>query len=133
MWLGRFPSTDDIAAHKFAAVVDLSAELPAPATAADWTALPSLDLVAPAPRKLREAARVIEEARASGPVLVCCALGYSRSAAAVACWLLMTRRAGSMTEATARLRALRPRIVLTGRFQAAVREAAEPFGSTNRP
>ena len=45
--------------------------------------------------------------RARGPVLVCCALGYSRSACAVAAWLLATGRAATVDAALARVRAAR--------------------------
>ena len=55
-------------------------------------------------------AQAIESARK--PVLVCCALGYSRSASAVVAWLLMTRRAASYDEAVAMVRKARPSIVL---------------------
>lgn len=74
-------------AARFATVIDLCAELPATAAPAQCQALPMLDLVTPEPGRLREAAQAIEQARARGPVLVCCALGFSRSAAAIATWL----------------------------------------------
>jgi protein-tyrosine phosphatase len=66
----------------------------------------------PAPEQLREAAEAIERLRAQGPLLVCCALGYSRSAASVATWLLRSGRAGDAEAAVAIVRAARPGIVL---------------------
>jgi len=45
-------------------------------------------------------------------VLVCCALGYSRSAAAVVAWLLMTDRAATVDSALASVQKVRPSIVL---------------------
>jgi membrane-associated phospholipid phosphatase len=108
--IGRMPSRRDAAA--FAAVVDLSGELPRPDDHNAWHAFPMLDLVAPPLSTLREAAAAIERARANGSVLVCCALGYSRSASAVAAWLLITGRAASVEEAIERVRRVRPRIVL---------------------
>jgi len=45
-------------------------------------------------------------------VLVCCALGYSRSAASVATWLLRSGRARDVAEAVAMVRTARPSIVL---------------------
>jgi membrane-associated phospholipid phosphatase len=118
--LGRIPVSGE--AKSFAAVVDLSAELPAlhPGTT---RALPMLDLVTPDPRRLREAAAAIEAARAGGPVLVCCALGYSRSASALATWLLVTGRAPDVDSAIAVIRAVRPRIVLSAAARDAIREA----------
>jgi len=49
-----------------------------------------LDLVSPSQAQLEQAAQAIGAARATanGPVLVCCALGFSRSALAVAAGLL---------------------------------------------
>ena len=43
-----------------------------------------LDLVTPAAEQMRLVVREIETARAAGPLLVCCALGYGRSATVVA-------------------------------------------------
>jgi hypothetical protein len=116
--LGRLPSAAEAAGY--ATVVDLCAELPGRGGAV----IPMLDLVPPAPESLRRAAAVIEASRAAGPVLVCCALGYSRSAAAVATWLVATRRAPSVEAAVATLRAVRPHLVLDAAALAAIRAAA---------
>jgi len=62
---------------------------------------------------LDAAASAIERRRATGRVLVCCALGYSRSAAAAAAWLVATGRAANATEATACIRSVRPQVVLS--------------------
>ena len=45
-----------------------------------------------------------ETARSSGAVLVCCALGFSRSALAVAAWLLDMQHARTTAEALAQVR-----------------------------
>jgi membrane-associated phospholipid phosphatase len=116
--LGRFPSRND----GFAAVVDLAAELPS--RVGNCCARPMLDLVTPTPAQLRDAAAAIEAARAAGPVLVCCALGFSRSAASVATWLLATRRAATVDDAIALVRRARPRIVLGATARAAIAAAA---------
>jgi membrane-associated phospholipid phosphatase len=50
--------------------------------------LPWLDLIAPTASQLDAAARHIARLQPGGPVLVACALGYSRSASAVAAWLI---------------------------------------------
>ncbi len=76
--LGRLP--DRAVAAGFSTVIDLCAELPRPpghaaAGPGQWRAFPTLDLVAPEPDLLRAAAAAIEDGRARGPVLVCCALG----------------------------------------------------------
>ena len=71
-----------------------------------------LDLVAPQPAELRRAAGIIDRGRSAGPVLVCCALGYSRSAATVATWLMTSHAARSMSEAIDSIRRARPGIVI---------------------
>ncbi|MDZ5604676.1 phosphatase PAP2/dual specificity phosphatase family protein [Pseudomonas sp. RP23018S] len=110
VFLGRVPSTQDAAA--FAAVVDLSAERPCTARIAHYRSLPSLDLVAPDRAALAQAAAEIETLRHHGPLLVCCALGYSRSASAVAAWLLLTGRSATVAQAEALIRHARPGMVL---------------------
>ncbi len=118
--LGRFPSRAD----GFAAVIDVAAELPSRLDPALCRARPMLDLVTPTPAQLRDAAAAIEAARGAAPVLVCCALGFSRSAASVATWLLATRRAASVDDAIALVRRARPRIVLGDASRAAIAAAA---------
>ncbi|MHC1547693.1 phosphatase PAP2 family protein [Phyllobacterium sp. K27] len=81
--LGRLPRTDEQSG--FATIIDLTAELAKPSrTNIDWQAFPMLDLASPPAAELRKAADAIELARKKGPVLVCCALGFQRSAAAAA-------------------------------------------------
>ncbi|MFY1080010.1 hypothetical protein ACNF5D_28615, partial [Escherichia coli] len=77
------------------------------AQGAAYASVPMLDLVVPAPEQLREAAEAIERLHAHGPLLVCCALGYSRSAASVATWLLRSGRAADADAAVAIVRAAR--------------------------
>jgi protein-tyrosine phosphatase len=113
VWIGRIPSAADVRASPFAAIVDLSAELSCGAHAERlYRSFPVLDLTVPDASVLRAAAEAIEEGRQRGPVLVCCALGYSRSAAAIVAWLLMTRRAATLDEAMGMVRKARPAIVL---------------------
>ena len=112
VWLGRLPSARDLAAAPFRTVVDLCAEIPLPRWTGRRVALPSLDLVPPAATTLDMAAEAIEAARRDGPVLVCCALGYARSAAAVSAWLVRTGRAADARAAAAVIRAARPSVVL---------------------
>ena len=110
VWLGRVPSAREAA--PFAAVLDLSAELPVHLPGKTYRNLPLLDLVAPDSEACRQGAELIEQLRQQGPLLVCCALGYSRSATLVAAWLLHSGRADSVEQAIAMIRAARPRIVL---------------------
>ncbi|MBL8697755.1 MAG: phosphatase PAP2/dual specificity phosphatase family protein [Alphaproteobacteria bacterium] len=93
-------------------LVDLCAELPAPAQGWRVHALPALDLVPVPPAIALEAADRIERARRRGPVRVSCALGYGRSATAVGIWLLHTGRAATPGDAVAMVRKARPRAVV---------------------
>ena len=77
-----------------------------------YQCVPVLDLIAPTPAECLQAAQAIERLRASGPVLVCCALGYSRSATAVAAWLLHSGRAATVAQALAIIRTARTEVVL---------------------
>ena len=122
VWLGRIPRTRGTTG--FGTIVDTCAELPGAATAGIWTCIPMLDLVPPQPAQLRDAAASIERGRSAGPVLVCCAVGYSRSAATVATWLLTSNPARTMSEAIETVRGARPRIVIDSALRAAIATAA---------
>ncbi|WP_339529650.1 phosphatase PAP2/dual specificity phosphatase family protein [Pseudomonas mucidolens] len=110
VWLGRLPARNELGAFK--AVVDLCAELSLDPQGRAYYNVPVLDLSAPTSTQCLEAAHAIERLREHGPVLVCCALGYSRSATAVAAWLLDSRRAATVEEAVAIIRTARPNVVL---------------------
>jgi hypothetical protein len=119
--IGRIPMASELACSSFKAVVDLAAELPCGARAdLFYRSVPVLDLTVPGATELRVAAQAIEEGRQRGAVLVCCALGYSRSAAAVIAWLLKTRRAETVDAAMQIVRRARPSIVLTNEHSAAL-------------
>ena len=112
VWIGRMPGyAQDIPAG-VRGVVDLCAELPCPASTGGYHPLPILDLVPLTTQQLADAAQGIARLLAAGPVLVCCALGYSRSAAAIAAWLITSGQAATAAEAIALIRAAHPGIVL---------------------
>lgn len=121
--LGRMPGARDT--RSFATVVDLCAELPGTQQGVAWRSFPLLDLVPPDPQALRAAAAAIEDARRTGSVLVCCALGYSRSACAVAVWLVCQREAAGIADAVAQIRRARPHVVLNDAAVAAIAKAVE--------
>ncbi|AVE06284.1 serine/threonine protein phosphatase [Pseudomonas palleroniana] len=110
VWLGRIPTIQE--QDSFTAIVDLCAELPINPQGRAYQSIPVLDLIAPTPAECRQAAQAIEHLRLNGPLLVCCALGYSRSATAVAAWLLHSRRATTVDEALAIIRTARSEVVL---------------------
>lgn len=121
--LGRMPARGELATR--AAVVDMTAELPglkAPGLA--WHAFPSLDLLPVPAARIREAALAVETARRHGPVLICCALGFQRSAMVAACWLLRSGHAGSAAAAVAQIEASGRPVRLDVGAYAAIEEAA---------
>ncbi|CRD58024.1 phosphatase PAP2/dual specificity phosphatase family protein [Stenotrophomonas maltophilia] len=122
VWLGRIPN--GALPPPLGGVVDACAELSCRAQGAAYAGVPMLDLVVAAPEQLREAAEAIERLHAHGPLLVCCALGYSRSAASVATWLLRSGRAADADAAVAIVRAARPGIVLGTAHLRAITDAA---------
>jgi protein-tyrosine phosphatase len=120
VWLGRLPSRDDMHRYGFSGLCDLTAELPAPRGHWRYAGLAWLDLIPPTPAQLADAAQHIESLRVHGTVLVCCALGYSRSACAVLAWLLLTGRANHIEAAEAILQARHPQLVLGPAHRAAL-------------
>ncbi|MER8752707.1 phosphatase PAP2/dual specificity phosphatase family protein [Mesorhizobium sp. M1050] len=92
VFLGRFPTASE--ANGFGTVIDLAAELEKPAGAdCRWISFPMIDLLPPPAAIQQKAASALENARRDGTVLVCCALGFQRSAGVVAEWLVATGRA----------------------------------------
>jgi protein-tyrosine phosphatase len=123
--IGRFPSTSDLSRFGIRTVVDLTAEFAAPRFTGRWRAFPMLDLVGPSPHEVKLAAEAIETGLAQGAVLVCCALGYGRSVAVAAAWLVGSGRSPDVAQAVARLRRVRPRLALSAAQFAAIEEAVD--------
>jgi hypothetical protein len=121
VWIGRIPVARP-RAPRFAGIVDLCPELPC-SVGTTVACVPLLDLVPPPPSDLARAADEIERLRRNGPVLACCALGYGRSAAAVATWLLRTGRAADPEAALSAVREARPAIVAGDKTIAAIADA----------
>ncbi len=92
IWLGRLPSRGELRNGGFRSLVDLSAELPVAQGELAYRAVPMLDLLVPEPEQVAAAARAIEELeRRRGRPWFSAPSAYSRSAAAVAAWLLHDR------------------------------------------
>jgi protein-tyrosine phosphatase len=103
VWLGSINAARDT---QFAAVLDLCAEIPRQAhAAARYHNLPLLDLLPPNTAEIAQGVAAIEFLRAetTGPLLVHCALGFSRSATMVAAWLVHTGRASDIASAVAQI------------------------------
>ena len=123
--LGRISTDHDLSREGIRAVVDLMAELPLRRRDRVYHNVPVLDLTLPSEAQLTAAVRAIESACGAGPTLVCCALGYSRSALACVAWLLLTGRAPSVEDAPSRLRRARPSVVLDERHAGLLRRLSD--------
>jgi len=79
-----------------------------------WLSYPLMDLLVPKISDIQYAvSRLNSLHQVHGKVLVCCALGLSRSATVVAAWLQANGHVESPTQAIALIRSLRPQVVFT--------------------
>ncbi len=129
LWLGRAPGPADHQRLPTAAILDLTAEFGRPAAARHqpYRSVPLLDLAVPTTGELAAAVAALDELCPCGPVLVHCALGYSRAAVVVAAWLLHRGRAATPEAAVAWVRAVRPQVVLSARHRAALQAYAAAY------
>jgi hypothetical protein len=117
VWIGRHltpAEAEQAVAQGVTAVLDLTAEFnEAPAfVASRYLNVPILDLTAPTETQLTECLSFIEKEAAQGVVYVHCKIGYSRSAGVVGAWLLQSGEVPNADAAMARLREVRPSIVI---------------------
>jgi protein-tyrosine phosphatase len=121
VWLGAFPDKN-MFQTRWLAVLDLTNEFTTTPfkNVAHHKFLPVMDLTPPAPNVLVRAVRwmafVGRQANlqdGAHAILVHCALGLSRSASVVICWLVWQKHAASVQEAIAHVKALRPNLVLS--------------------
>lgn len=117
VWIGRKLSDREAAQavrEGVTAVLDLTAEFSEaePLLATRYLNVPILDLTAPTPEQLDRCVAFLSENAPQGPVNVHCKVGYSRSAAVVGAYLLTSGAASTAGEAVARLRAVRPSLVV---------------------
>ena len=122
IYVGRMPNARELGVCGVAGIVDVCAELPCRPGEWPYASVPMLDLVAPTSGQIERACREIESKRAAGPVLVCCALGFSRSALVAAAWLVHARLAATIDAAVAQVRRARPQAVFDEKHLAALRE-----------
>ena len=109
VWIGRAPAGSEGANS----IVSLAPELPIRADAK----VAMLDLVMPTDEQLSAAVQAIIELGNRRPTLVCCALGYSRSAMASAAWLLAAGHAKDVEDALGQVRKARPQVVVRPEFE----------------
>jgi protein-tyrosine phosphatase len=105
-------------------VLDLSAEFSEakPFRKINYRNIPVLDLTAPTQTQLVEMGEFIGNQSRTGAVYVHCKIGYSRSAAAVAAYLLMSRKVNTANEAFALIRRVRPSVVIRPEVLSALAE-----------
>ncbi len=108
VWIGRIPRRAELAEGGFDGLLDLTAEFNTPRAGIPVFSQPMLDVILPEAEQLRVAALTLEALhhRASR-ILVCCALGYSRSALTLAAWLLLSGRCPDAKSAIQRVLAHR--------------------------
>jgi hypothetical protein len=111
VWIGRAPSP--LERNGMNSVVTLAPELPIRGAAH----IPMLDLLPPTEAQLEAAVRAIMTLADRRPTLVCCALGYSRSAIAAAAWLIAAGHATDTDDAIEQVRRARPQIVMRPPFK----------------
>ena len=115
-----------LAAPDFHAVVDVCAEYPLAVMPSYYATIPMLDMVPADVAALRAAADALHQMlqQQNQPVLVCCALGYSRSVAVVLVYLLRQRHAHDLQAALKLLQQARPDMVVSPANQQQILKAA---------
>ena len=105
-------------------VLDLSAEFSEAKLfrKINYRNIPVLDLTAPTQGQLVEMSNFIGNHSRNGAVYVHCKIGYSRSAAAIAAYLLISREVKTAEEAFAMIRRVRPSIVIRPEVRSALSE-----------
>ena len=126
VWVGRKLSqveADHAVGQGITAVLDLTAEFSetGPFLSGNYLNLPVLDLTAPKPTQLEEAAAFIQKHSLQGHVYVHCKIGYSRSAAAVGAYLLNYGHARTPEEAVHLIRQARPSLIVRPEIVGALR------------
>jgi protein-tyrosine phosphatase/membrane-associated phospholipid phosphatase len=111
------------------AVLDLTAEFSEARAfrGVKYLNIPILDLTAPTREQLRAMAEFIEAESREGVVYIHCKAGYSRSAAAVAAYLIESGECGSGAEAFEIVKAARPSVAIRSEIWRAL-ESAAPTG-----
>ena len=121
--LGR-RSANEAVCSGVVSVLDLSAEFSEakPFRKINYRNIPILDLTAPNQAQLMEMSKFIGDHSRNGAVYVHCKIGYSRSAAAIAAYLIMSGKVKTAEEAFAMIRCVRPSVVIRPEVRSALSE-----------
>jgi len=113
------------------AVLDLTAEFSVPARFRNlaYRNIPILDLTAPTQGQLHEMATFIDEESRKGVVYIHCKIGYSRTAAAAAAYLLLAGTVSNVPDAIDLLRKVRPTMIVRPEVIAALTDFANNLSS----
>ena len=127
LWIGgRLTAAEarKLVACQVKAVLDLTAEFSesAPLRELVYQNIPILDLTAPTQEQLSAIVLFIENQARSGIVYVHCKIGFSRTAAAAAAYLLASGQAQSVSEALDTVRRARPAAIIRPEIVRALRE-----------
>jgi len=130
VWIGRVLSDREARTAIGAgvtAVLDLTAEFSEAKAFREisYHSIPILDLTAPTLEQLREMSDFIGQHSRNGIVYVHCKIGYSRSAAAIAAYLLTSGQVSTVPDAIAILREVRPTIVIRPEIVFALADIAD--------
>ncbi len=136
VWIGRMLTNREAAEAVSAgvtAVLDLTAEFSETPwlLTSEYLNVPILDLTAPTVQQLKRCVDLISCHAARGIVYVHCKIGYSRSAAVVGSYLLASGYVASAEEAIARLRTVRPSIIIRPEAIRALTDFAESLRLTS--
>jgi len=133
VWIGRKLSNreaEGAVRSGVTAVLDLSAEFSEAKAfrVISYRNTSILDLTAPSLGQLQEMGKFIAEHSETGIVYVHCKIGYSRSAAAIAAYLIMNGEVSSAEEAITIIRRARPSIVIRREIVSALSQFEHRLG-----
>ncbi len=112
------------AAKHFSHVIDVCGEYPCFAEIEHYQCIPLLDMVAPDPEILSQAAQALEQQHNNHHrILVCCALGYGRSVAVILTWLVGYRHCQNLDEAIKMVQNTHTHMVLPNKTRIAIAQA----------
>jgi protein-tyrosine phosphatase len=127
IWIGRklgCRAANKALCSGIVSVLDLSAEFSEakPFRKINYRNIPVLDLTAPTQAQLMEMSKFIGDHSQNGAVYIHCKIGYSRSAAAVSAYLIMSGKVKTAEQAFAMIRRARPSVIIRPEVRSALSE-----------